>query len=465
MFCSGCGSKLQEGVAFCSGCGAKTGGGGIAVVAPPQTETLKVRDFRCNGCGSPLKIPPNSNAPVKCPSCKTECVIERAIKNAEIAAKENIESGISLSATPETLHKKLISFLSESPDIPLDVFEQLEVIREEHYCVPAYFFHCSGQESFNYEAGNDRSQVYTKDLGDRVETWERTTTEWTPSSGTASVTKSILAPGNRSMAKNTVKLYPNLNPKNLIDIEDLIFTADVQTLKSDIPLSAAFNEYAVPIVEVALREKAEKAISKQQTTGFTLGGANIQKETIRIFLGLYRIVYTYRSKEYEVWLSGDGANGFYEELPKCADRQKTIEQYKKEIEEKQQKVNFISDKDPYDSIAARIVLFDPFGWLPSWEDKTIIVVSLVLGILLFWTVIGAILAIIATIALIIGSGVKRENEKYDYQRKVAQKEVDKSKKELENYEASTATFAQNFRRRKQALRGIYQDVSDDASAF
>ena len=48
-----------------------------------------VQDFKCNGCGAPLPIPKNSKGHVKCPSCKTECVIEGLVKNAEIAAKEN----------------------------------------------------------------------------------------------------------------------------------------------------------------------------------------------------------------------------------------------------------------------------------------------------------------------------------------------------------------------------------------
>ena len=74
MFCPNCGGKLQEGAAFCAGCGSKSGSVNTTQSPVLQSQTTTVRDFRCNGCGSPLKIPSNSRAPVQCPSCKTECM-------------------------------------------------------------------------------------------------------------------------------------------------------------------------------------------------------------------------------------------------------------------------------------------------------------------------------------------------------------------------------------------------------
>jgi uncharacterized Zn finger protein (UPF0148 family) len=388
-----------------------------------DSATVMVRDFRCNGCGAPLPIPKNSKGHVRCPSCKTECVIEGLVKNAEIAAKENIESGIHLFASPATLHRQLVSSLGGSPSIPLDVFNKAEVIREERYCVPAYCFHCNGTESFNYEVGNTRSQTYTVDRGDSVDIHEKTRMEWSPSSGTASVRQTIFASGNRKMASQIAKLYTNFDPKKLIDVEELDFPADVETLNSDLPQTAAFNEYAVPRIEKALKKKAEEAIAKQTTTGLTLGGANIQKEAVRVFLGLYRVVYKYGGKEYSMWATGNGEKTLCDEPPTDSQRQQVLA-------EKQQ---------AKDSIP-----------LPKTRGLTI-------G---FWLGIIAAPFTVISIILTIICGVKRSKKRKGHAAKQAE-----IQKEIDAFQYEVVDAVQRFKSQKKALRGIYADVTGDASAF
>ena len=148
MFCSKCGQSMGDDVRFCPGCGA--GVGGEQPAASKTVSTVMAKNFRCNGCGESLKIPQNARGVMKCPSCKTECLLDGIIKNAEMAAKENINSGIPLTATAAILHGQIISILSKSSQIPLDVFEKAEVIREERYCVPAYCFEYNGEAPFSY---------------------------------------------------------------------------------------------------------------------------------------------------------------------------------------------------------------------------------------------------------------------------------------------------------------------------
>ena len=105
-----------------------------------NSETVTVQGLICSNCESPLKIPKNSKGHVKCPHCKTDQIIQGLVKNAEIAAKENINSGLPLNSTPATLHRILVLSLCNYTALPLDVFEKAEVIREERYCVPAYVF-------------------------------------------------------------------------------------------------------------------------------------------------------------------------------------------------------------------------------------------------------------------------------------------------------------------------------------
>ncbi|MDR2546407.1 MAG: zinc ribbon domain-containing protein [Lachnospiraceae bacterium] len=478
MFCSSCGGKLQEGVAFCSGCGAKAGGGEAVVqtttvAAAPQTQSTMVRDFRCNSCGSPLKIPTNASAAVKCPSCKTECLIERAIRNAEIAAKENIESGIPLTATPAKLHSIVAKHVANMPNLPLDVFDKIEIIREERYCVPAFIFHCNGTESFNYEAGNEKIEKYPVDRGTYVEVRTNKQMIWTPSSGTASVRKVIFATGNRKLQEQFNKLYKNIDVKKLVDIENLIYPVDVDTVSADIPQTTAFNEFAVPIIDNELEKKARAAVAKQTVSGFQLGGSNIQKEVTRIYLGMYCIVFKYNEKEHRVWVNGDGSENFMNTvIPADKSRENTVKKHKEKIEEIEKDLRVLNNK--LNAVENR-GFGCGFGFL---------VFAGIVGIIGGITLVvdagnyegGAALIIVSfllTVAFII-LGVNRKNsgEKEWIKRRNeirpaienAEKVLQEEKRILENFRQQTNPI-KKFKNQKKAMRGIYESVSGDASAF
>ena len=107
-----------------------------------------VKSFHCNNCGAPLVIPKGSKGKVVCPSCRTECVIEGLVKNAEIQAKENINSGMPLVADVGALHERIVKTLTNSPCMPLDLLERVEIVKEEHLCVPAYLFYCDAMGNY-----------------------------------------------------------------------------------------------------------------------------------------------------------------------------------------------------------------------------------------------------------------------------------------------------------------------------
>lgn len=382
-----------------------------------------VKDFKCNGCGAPLPIPRNSKGRVKCPSCKTECIIEGLVKNAEIAAKENINSGFPLFASPSTLHRILIDVISGSPYMPLDVLDKVEVISEERYCVPAYCFYCNGMASFTYEVGNERSQTYTVDKGDHVEVREKTRIEWSPASSSVAVSSTIFASGNRRLAPIITKLYSNFDPNKLIDIEELDFPADVQTFNYDLPQPAAFTEYVAPVIEEILREKAEYTVSSQNVRNLTIGGTNIQKETLRVFFGLYHIVYKFNGQEYSVWVKGDGSDYCYDELP--------VDQNRKSL--------YLQKQQELESIPLKTGGFKIGLWV------CVIAALFTKGISLIGAVVFGVLIFL---------------KKKEYNTKVEQ-----AKSEIHALDAQAADAVQEFKAKKQALNGIYSELTGDASAF
>ena len=248
-------------------------------------------------------------------------MLEGLVKNAEIAAKENISSGINLDASSDALHRKLVSLSSEAPGMPLDFLEKTRVVREEHYCVPAFLFDCHGTMSFSYEVGHKEEQIYNTITnghnGPEVKTKKNTYIVYTPSNGTVNDSLTLFASGNIRLAPQIKRLYTRLDPNRLADVEDLEFPADVETCSFDIPKPRAFKECVEPIMEESLRKKVQSSVaSRTYVRGLSLDGSRIEKgEPQRVFLGLYRVVCNYNGREYSMWAAGDGKDAYIEGAP------------------------------------------------------------------------------------------------------------------------------------------------------
>lgn len=379
-----------------------------------MSSELQVRDFHCNNCGAPLDIPKNSKGKVVCPSCKTECVIEGLVKNAEIQAKENINSGIPLYTEQTQLNQLLVNILTSSPDMPLDLLEKAVVIKEEHICIPAYLYYCNGMAGFTYEAGNQREHKTAIDLGDRTRVEKEQYTEWTQMSSTASTTATLIASGNKEYSSIVKKLYMTLDSNQLVDIEDLDYPFDVQTMAYNLPQSAAFNEYVKPYMDSLLEQKAIESLNGKTYRNVTMGGSNVQKdEIIRVFLGLYHIVYQYNGKDYSVYVTGDGKNYMYDDVPVDAERQKTLQ-------DKQASMNAVPNKHKWFMIGAIICA---------------IAALFTMGI----TLIGTVVCIVFYVKF------KKE---YDSAQAVIQKDID-------DFVGQVDSVKQQFMQKGQPLNGIY----------
>ncbi|MCD7929385.1 MAG: hypothetical protein LUF86_04410 [Clostridiales bacterium] len=288
---------------------------------------MQVRDFHCKNCGTPLEIPRGSNGKVVCPSCKTECIIEGLVKNAEIQQKENINSGVPLSAEVTTLHNSVVNALTSSPSMPLDVLEQCEIVKEEHLCIPAYSFYCSGQANYTYEAGNIRQHKTAIDKGNYTKVEKENYLEWTQMTGNASCDRNMVASGNREFADIIPRLFGNFSEGSLEDFEYLEYPADVETYPFNLPQMSSFNEYCKPIIEKELKDKAAQALEGKTYRGLNVSNTSVHKdEMTRIFLGIYRITFVYKGTEYVMYISGDGKWYLCDKVPVDTERQKFLEE-------------------------------------------------------------------------------------------------------------------------------------------
>jgi len=265
------------------------------------------KTFMCGGCGNPLQIPKNSRGHVKCPDCGNDCVLEGLIQNAEIAQKENINCGIPLSASPQILHSTLVWYLSKTHSyMPLDLFDKVEVVREEHYCIPGYIFECEADEQYSCQIGIEKQQAYG--VGDTEKI--RYHTEWNPYNSRVSLTESVFVSGNKEFTEQVNALVRNQSKKRhseLMDIEELEIPAfDVKTYSFNLPETAAFNEHVKPYIEELLKEKAQKSLGSQTYRNLSMDGSKISKTMKRAFFNMYRLVYKFDDTEYYLWCSSDG---------------------------------------------------------------------------------------------------------------------------------------------------------------
>ena len=105
-----------------------------------------------------------------------------------------------LAADAGALHERIVKDLTNSPGMPLDLLELVEIVKEEHLCVPAYLFYCDAMGNYTYDAGNIREHKTAIDLGDKVRVEKERYVEWTQMSGSVSSSETLVASGNKQFA-------------------------------------------------------------------------------------------------------------------------------------------------------------------------------------------------------------------------------------------------------------------------
>ncbi len=294
-------------------------------------------ELTCSKCGATMEVADKATGKVVCPYCHNESVIDGLIKNSQILDKENINSGVSMTLTKPDISNAIFKSFDNSIVFPLDIFDKGAVYTEEHLIVPSYLFYCNGMASFNYEAGVQKERLAGGQVSSngKVKMETETYIEWTPMSGATNASAGIFAPGNREMSNVACALYQGYDANRLVDVEELSFPNDIKQYTYNIPAPAAFNEYAKPVMENKLRANAEISLANKQYRNLSIGGCQVQKDdTSRVTLSLYKLGYQYGGANYTFYLTGDGSNSLWENIPVDAERKAKLD----ELNERQNKL-------------------------------------------------------------------------------------------------------------------------------
>lgn len=90
MFCSNCGTWLNDGVKFCHNCGASQYPKNEITRIHEQSAVTNVVEAKCTNCGSALTVDSNLKTAV-CPYCKHTYIVDQAINNYNISVTGTVK--------------------------------------------------------------------------------------------------------------------------------------------------------------------------------------------------------------------------------------------------------------------------------------------------------------------------------------------------------------------------------------
>ena len=408
-----------------------------------------VKTFGCASCGAQLNLNNVRNGQVACEYCGSINLIERITQNAQILDKQNINSGFELIATKAVLHRRILNILAQEPFAPLDVFENVKIIKEERICLPVFMYSVSATANFMFEQGIEkkRQEPYSTKKGIKYRTV--TYTDWMPQTSAVSVTGVYFSPGSKAYSKLFADFSRHLDVSGLIDVEELQFPSDVIMLEFNYPMAASYAEYVDPLVESAMKQRAESALAGRKWRNGQMQGTSARKDEVqRVYYPFYHIIYEYNEQSYDVYVSHDGNHVHYDRTVIDPNRQAKAQQFQDAIARIKTKgigrwIGLIAG-----GLALSMIIISLFAVLAeSIDNLAIDAIGFVSGMLLFSAAI--VFPLIQIIKL----------KKNSNQLKAAERA------KLGRYMKEYTDRRDVFLDKKVALHGIYESVSGDASAF
>lgn len=267
----------------------------------------KVNSIVCTGCGAPIIVPKIYRRVLTCEYCGTSCVVEGITNNTEILDKENINSGIGFTCSKKSMNATLVNAMSYNNGYPLDIFEKAQIVSIEKYVAPCYLFACNSYATMTYDIGNTRQQNVVKKLGGEYYNKTETFVEYTHMSAIVTSDDLIVAAGNNENAEIIASVYANFDPSRLVDVEHLNIPVDADISGFEIPQMTAFNDKVKQVVDDILERKAKANLAGQDYRNLRIGDSSVNRDEVsRVYLSYYKVTYKYASKEYIIYVSGDG---------------------------------------------------------------------------------------------------------------------------------------------------------------
>lgn len=259
--------------------------------------------YKCSSCGA--TIGSMSSASGQCEYCGTPFDVESIRNCKRLISSERVTSGVPFSATPEKLYGYVRDFLTSASNAPSDVLEKAKITSCHSICLPAYYYHYTGESSFTCQVENIvESTVGDGDGGTRTVT----NTNWTPFGGNVYVTVEGIVSGNSNYDNIIDEMYKEYDISTLVDAESLKIPSNIETIKFERSEIELLSRYVTPNIEKSYQNTANQQLSGingHRNLSIPLGRITKEKEE-RLIIGIYNIDVEYNSNNYSMYVSGDG---------------------------------------------------------------------------------------------------------------------------------------------------------------
>lgn len=274
---------------------------------------------------------------IKCPHCgaeTTEIICEycgSTIHSEDIGEAEPKSNYIPFKISQEEAISLLYKRLVEEADVPLDIFNHIEIKKVERLIIPMFLFNGAIEGAWSATILNERSRQVNRNGQQRTEYY----TEYVPISGTLNTAFWLMTSSNQK-AELPALLRDYINAVDFTDTHASSIISidgkhdyskdDCKVLDSDSEPMTVFRSSCVSnhLNAIATQVAMSQVPGKYQDLKFTWNATGDLKDLL--LLSMYYIIFSYKGDEYSYCVDGVGASE-YIKAPKDTNPTKKIRRH------------------------------------------------------------------------------------------------------------------------------------------
>lgn len=271
-----------------------------------------VKNYNCPNCGA--NIGNMTSVSGKCEYCDTPFVVESIKSCQEFVKSEGVTSGVPFNAAPQTIYGYVRNFLTSNPAAPSDVLESARITSCQGICLPAYYYHYTGESAFTCQTANNVKSTVSDGNGG---TKTVTNTNWTPFGGNVYATVEGIVSGNSNYDNVIDEMYKDYHISTLVDAESLEIPANIETVKFTRPANELLGKYIRPNIEQSCQNMAKEQLNGMD--GYrnlnVMTGKITKERDEKLIMGIYNVNVEYNGNNYPMYISGDGSKVRFQSAP------------------------------------------------------------------------------------------------------------------------------------------------------
>jgi hypothetical protein len=255
---------------------------------------------------------------LRCPYCGFENPLGEKHKQAESLGSANAEYIIPLTIDQDDLRFQTEQFMASGDYTPDDMIDASEIVKLDLHYVPGYIsegdFTAKWTASFGYDREEEYTDYETRNGNSVAVKKTKTVIDWSPMTGTALGSFSVMAYGGRDIKSpkviELIESVPDISRTKFSPSYLSGYDVECYALTQSDVSDKLYRKYN-GVVSSKVHSHAQGDHQKDWKWNSTA-----DEETSTILLPVCHSVFTYKGKEYDFWLDGVADKHIASELPK-----------------------------------------------------------------------------------------------------------------------------------------------------